>query len=286
MAVDSYRNPIRPGRGTLTALQNATNQASFEDFELLFASDGDKLYVWNGTSLEELYSTTLSGKADLVGGKVDPTQIPDLAISEFLGEVADETARLALTGERGDWALQTDLGLVYVLVADGGSAGADWRSLSYPAAAVASVNGQVGAVVLDKSSVGLGNVDNTSDVNKPVSTAQQTAIDQAEADAESAAAAANDALQITLQGNIDLKADIASPAFTGNPTAPTPTAGDNDTSLATTAFVTDAVGTAITNLGDTVTEAPQDGTAYVRVDGAWVSLVSVLTTLGDNNEIT
>jgi hypothetical protein len=36
----------------------------------------------------------------------------------------------------------------------------------------------------------------------------------------------------------------ASPAFTGNPTAPTPTAGDNDTSIATTAFVTNALSTA------------------------------------------
>jgi hypothetical protein len=32
-------------------------------------------------------------------------------------------------------------------------------------------------------------------------------------------------------------APLNSPAFTGNPTAPTPTAGDNDTSIATTAFV-------------------------------------------------
>lgn len=37
------------------------------------------------------------------------------------------------------------------------------------------------------------------------------------------------------------KAPLASPAFTGNPTAPTPSPGDNDTSLATTAFVTAAV---------------------------------------------
>ena len=34
-----------------------------------------------------------------------------------------------------------------------------------------------------KSNVGLGNVDNTSDANKPVSTAQQTAIDAKVADA-------------------------------------------------------------------------------------------------------
>lgn len=33
------------------------------------------------------------------------------------------------------------------------------------------------------------------------------------------------------------RAPLASPAFTGNPTAPTPTLGDNDTSIATTAFV-------------------------------------------------
>jgi hypothetical protein len=37
------------------------------------------------------------------------------------------------------------------------------------------------------------------------------------------------------------KAPLASPAFTGNPTAPTPSVGDNDTSIATTAFVTAAV---------------------------------------------
>jgi hypothetical protein len=44
-----------------------------------------------------------------------------------------------------------------------------------------------------------------------------------------------------LQGQLDAKAPKASPILTGDPTAPTPTAGDNDTSLATTAFVTAAV---------------------------------------------
>ena len=44
-----------------------------------------------------------------------------------------------------------------------------------------------------------------------------------------------------LQTQLGLKAPLASPALTGNPTAPTPTAGDNDTSIATTAFVTNAL---------------------------------------------
>jgi len=46
------------------------------------------------------------------------------------------------------------------------------------------------------------------------------------------------------KSQLDLKADIASPTFTGNPTAPTPTAGDNDTTIPTTAFVTGAIATA------------------------------------------
>lgn len=62
---------------------------------------------------------------------------------------------------------------------------------------------------------GLENVDNTSDVNKPVSTAQ----------------AAADAL----------KANIASPTFTGVPAAPTAAPGTNTTQLSTTAFVQAAV---------------------------------------------
>ncbi len=74
------------------------------------------------------------------------------------------------------------------------------------------------ALTLSKSDVGLSNVDNTSDAGKPVSTAQQTAI--------------------------NLKANLASPTFTGDPKAPTPTAGDNDTSIATTAFVTAAIAAA------------------------------------------
>jgi len=42
--------------------------------------------------------------------------------------------------------------------------------------AVQSVNGQTGSVTLVAGDVGLGNVDNTSDADKPVSTAQQTAL--------------------------------------------------------------------------------------------------------------
>lgn len=42
---------------------------------------------------------------------------------------------------------------------------------------IASVAGKTGAVTLDKSDVGLGNVDNTADLDKPISTLTQAALD-------------------------------------------------------------------------------------------------------------
>lgn len=55
--------------------------------------------------------------------------------------------------------------------------------------------------------------------------------------------------QVTsLTTDLSAKAPLASPTFTGSPAAPTPTAGDNTTLLATTAFVTAAVTAAVQGL--------------------------------------
>lgn len=105
--------------------------------------------------------------------------------------------------------------------------------------AVQSVAGKTGAVTLSKSDVGLNNVDNTNDANKPVSTATQNAL--------------------------NLKADLASPTLTGTPKAPTATAGTNTTQIATTAFVQSALSSG--GYGDmlkTIYDTDNDG----KVDNA------------------
>jgi len=76
---------------------------------------------------------------------------------------------------------------------------------------IQTVAGRTGAIVLTSTDVGLGNVTNTTDASKPVSTAQQTAL--------------------------NLKANLVNPTFTGAPTAPTATVATNTTQIATTAFV-------------------------------------------------
>jgi hypothetical protein len=70
------------------------------------------------------------------GGKLPASQLPDLAITEFLGTVANQTAMLALTGQRGDWAIRSDLNTVFVLVADTPSSLSSWRQLAYPGSTI------------------------------------------------------------------------------------------------------------------------------------------------------
>jgi hypothetical protein len=99
-------------------------------------------------------SSDLAAKADLVGGVVPNSQLPALAITEYLGIAADQTAMLALTGQRGDWAIRTDTSTTWVITTDGGSQLSDWTELATPADAVSSVNGYQGTVVLSAADVG------------------------------------------------------------------------------------------------------------------------------------
>lgn len=56
-------------------------------------------------------------------------------------------------------------------------------------------------------------------------------------------------------------APLASPVFTGNPTAPTPAALDNDTSLATTAFVQSELMPSVQAVASAATFTPVAGVA-------------------------
>jgi len=62
-----------------------------------------------------------------------------------------------------------------------------------------------------------------------------------------------------LAAALNLKADLASPAFTGTPTAPTAATGTNTTQVATTAFVQDAISNASLTLAVNNTALTQSG---------------------------
>ena len=89
--------------------------------------------------------------------------------------------------------------------------------------AVSSVAGRTGNVVLNKNDVGLNNVDNTRDLNKPISTATQMALDLK----------ADDNTVVKLTGNQIIAGIIT---FTSSPIVPTPT---TDFQVATKKYVDD-----------------------------------------------
>ena len=73
-----------------------------------------------------------------------------------------------------------------------------------------------------------------------------------------------------LQTAVNTKADLASPALTGVPTAPTASDGTNTTQLATTAFVTTALRT-IYPIGSIYTSTVATNPATLFGFGTWVA---------------
>jgi hypothetical protein len=108
-----------------------------------------------------------SGIATLDGtGKVPASQLPSYV--DDVVEVSDFAA-LPVTGESSKIYVTLDNNKTY-----------RWSGSVYieiSPSEVNSVAGKTGVVTLNKTDVGLSNVDNTSDLNKPVSTATQNALD-------------------------------------------------------------------------------------------------------------
>ena len=165
---------------------------------------------------------TPSGVATLdSSGLLNTSQLPPLS-KVTVASAANQAARLALTAQPGDIAIQTDNGQSYVLTASPASTNGNWQALVGSEAVVDTVEAALvagtgldktyddaaGTITIDidstvatltgtqtltnktltspvintptgivKADVGLSNVDNTSDADKPVSTATQTALD-------------------------------------------------------------------------------------------------------------
>ncbi|MDV8066377.1 hypothetical protein R4P64_07660 [Rhodococcus sp. IEGM 1366] len=114
-------------------------------------------------------------KADLVNGLIPQAQLPAIALTDFLGEVASQAAMLALVGQRGDWCSRADRGTDWQLIAEPSTVLANWRERMYPASPVSSVAGRNGAVTLSVADVSgaVGTSDSRlSDARSPLGTTQ------------------------------------------------------------------------------------------------------------------
>jgi hypothetical protein len=96
-----------------------------------------------------------------------------------------------------------------------------------------------------------GNDSRLSDQRVPTDNSVTSAkiVDGTIVNGDISASAAIDQSKISgLSSSLSAKADLASPTFTGDPKAPTPSSSDNDTSIATTAFVQSVVAGAVQGL--------------------------------------
>jgi hypothetical protein len=110
-------------------------------------------------------------------GIIPSSQLPPVTLSST-SVVGSDAAMTALSSATvGSIAVRTDVNKNYVLSALPASTLGNWLELLTPAAPVQAVNGYTGSVNLTKTDLGLGDVNNTSDINKPVSTATQAALD-------------------------------------------------------------------------------------------------------------
>jgi len=186
-----------------------------------------------GTAATKNVGTT-SGTIPVLdsNGKIDASLLPAIAITDTY-EVSSESAMLALSAQKGDVAIRSDINKSFILKQEPASTLSNWAELKTPTDAVLSVNGKTGAVNLTASDVGAA------------------ALSHTHAD----------------------KANINSPAFTGTPTAPTPEPTDNSTRIATTAFINNVINSISKGLiqyltyGTSLDDLTEPGIYMISPDG-------------------
>ena len=120
----TYRSVTTDVYGRVTA---GTNPTTLAGYGITDAVNTSQLGVANGVA-------TLDA-----GGLIPTSQLPPLAISDVF-TVANQTAMLALTAQRGDFAVRTDVNHTFVLAAEPASTLANWVQLADgPSGTVTSV---------------------------------------------------------------------------------------------------------------------------------------------------
>lgn len=175
---------------------------------------------------------TLEGQIPVLGanGQLPKSTIPPYATGTYVGSVRTKALLTSLTtAEIGDWAKVTsdddyNNNGVYILNGTAPEVLTNWVQMVGPAN-VESVNGKSGRVVLDKEDIGLANVDNISDADKPISTATQTALNAKANNSDLTAHTGNVSnphkvtkAQVGL-GSVDNTSDLDKPISTATQTA-------------------------------------------------------------------
>lgn len=169
---------------TITVADEAARLAlaPYPDLTIAYQSDTDESWGLNANADPSVHSnwTTLGGVP--TSGVVtfnSRTGIVSPQVGDYTADMITETARKFVSDlEKSVWNSKQDalVSGVNIKTVNGQSV-VGGGNITINNGAVDSVNGKIGDVVLTKVDIGLSNVDNTSDLNKPISTATQLVLD-------------------------------------------------------------------------------------------------------------
>jgi len=135
---------------TLDGLNSTAFAVSAHNHDAAYVNESDHTKAVHDAMLIDaatLDGVDSTGFATLVAGVVPESQIPAVAITDVF-EVASQAAMLALTAQRGDVAVRSDINKSFVLRAVPATTLSNWAELRTPTDAVLSVDGRTGAVSL------------------------------------------------------------------------------------------------------------------------------------------
>ena len=219
VGLSNVDNTTDAGKPVSTAQQTALNLKQDILAEGAFV-DGDKTKL---NAFSEANQTANNAKVGITAGQAADIVTNTAKVGITAGQASDITAnnaKVTNANHTGDATGATALTIAANAVTNAKAAQMATKTYKGRTAAGTGNSEDVSVATL-KSDLSLDLVTNTSDANKPVSTAQQTAL--------------------------NLKANLASPTFTGTPTLPTGTIattqspGNSTTAIATTAFATTAL---------------------------------------------
>ena len=201
------------GNVTIT---NRTNNSDISFYANVAGTSTRTLYINGSTGLLEIFANATSNFGIPTKVYVDSQlgQITDYLDQTYLANIAAINANLAvrtttdnelsnrITGANAEIALRDTI------------------------TRVNSVNSSLSSAITSNLTVALNTI-----------TAANASMVSANLDMKNYVDAITSANNISQQNQLNAKAPISSPVFTGTPTAPTPTVSDNSTRIATTAFV-------------------------------------------------
>lgn len=233
------------GTSTIQFLHGLSTSAAWPTLTLLvgepaFLTDTGKLYIGNGTSkilINPTYGTaanadtgTSPGNVPILdgGGKLNPSVIPASFVNTVfvVATVADLVT--LTTAQIGDVAIVTSTSESYILKTLPPTVAGNWVKLLFNNS-VLSVNGMTGVVTVNGSNINLTGYTGTQ-------TGAITAADTVNAAIAKIANSLSGYLNLTTGGTV-----TGTTNFTGSLTAVTQPSGTNNTTVATTAFVKDAI---------------------------------------------